>query len=417
MQQMLCFILGAVLVFPVFVTTNFQIFKGGLNNYEFSLPLSIAFCLFILIYGFLNFIKSLKYPIPALFLVMMSFLVGVSVLMTSFGNPSLMALYLFFAMLGFFLPWCLEIQTDSQITLFLNGVFYSLTMAALLHITDSFLTYGVRDSFIVRGVDCVFGVFSIYQKFIYYSTLLAIGSYIAIRQGKGLIKYFSLVVLITDIIMIGAREALILVLFFYIVNGIASKEDWNLKIIYGVLYLISSFILFAMFYYLGHYFFPESILIAKIGTLVEGGDASGLSAGRYNAIQHTMAAFDIDIPFMIWGSGFSIVNGVLSTPHNQYVEWFLRGGVFFLGFNLLFLVYPAIKMLGSKRYPLVTLGTILWSVILISNNVNTPFRVPYMSIFLWIIIGIFFRVMSLNQQGSMALKSYPFHVENKTASV
>lgn len=412
MKQKLIFFSGATLVFPVFITMNFQIFRGGLNDYEFSLPLSIAFCLCVFINGLLNFINSLRRPIPALFLFFIFVMFCISEIITNFGNPSLLALYLFFSFLGFFLPWCLTIQTDEQITSLFNGVYYSLTLAAFLHVSDSFYSFGIKGAFVVRGVDCVFGIFSIYQKFIYFSTLLAIGSYLAMRQGNGLKKYLSLTVLLTDIIMIGAREALILVLFFYIVNGISLKKHWDFKIIYGLVYLLSGFLLLTAFYYLGHLYFPETALIAKIGTLVEGGDRSGLSAGRYNAIRQIISTFDIDLPFIFLGNGFSTVTGNLATPHNQYIEWFLRGGLFYLSFNLVFLLYATTQMLRSKRYPLVTIGYILLSILLISNNINTPFRAPYISIFLWMIIGISCRALSLRQVNFIPPKLLRLQVEN-----
>jgi len=93
------------------------------------------------------------------------------------------------------------------------------------------------------------------------------------------------------------------------------------------------------------------------------------------------------------GSGFSVDSGELGTPHNQYIEWFLRGGAPFLLFNLVFLIYPTVSLLLSRRPEFVTLGCILAAAILISNNINTPFRAPYTSIFflaVWVVMNSHF---------------------------
>jgi len=118
-------------------------------------------------------------------------------------------------------------------------------------------------------------------------------------------------------------------------------------------------------------------------------------SGKYDAIVNAVGSFDINSIFLFLGSGFSVDSGELGTPHNQYIEWFLRGGAPFLLFNLVFLIYPTVSLLLSRRPEFVTLGCILAAAILISNNINTPFRAPYTSIFFWIVIGLFFKLKYL----------------------
>jgi O-antigen ligase len=130
--------------------------------------------------------------------------------------------------------------------------------------------------------------------------------------------------------------------------------------------------------------------VAKLISIAESNDLNSLTAGRAHVIDEVFSSFDIDTLFVFFGSGFRVDVGELGTPHNQYVEWFLRGGLIFAITNIAILCWSIYRhfSIGGRTHYLA--GVVLLSVLLISNNINTPFRVPYTSVFLWFLIGLSF---------------------------
>ena len=133
-----------------------------------------------------------------------------------------------------------------------------------------------------------------------------------------------------------------------------------------------------------------SFHLAKIISIFEAKDVNSFSAGRAHVISDVFESFDIDALFIIFGSGFRVDVGELGTPHNQYVEWFLRGGLIFAATNIAILCWSIYRHFSIGGHIHYLAGIVLLSVLIISNNINTPFRVPYTSVFLWFLIGLSF---------------------------
>ena len=72
------------------------------------------------------------------------------------------------------------------------------------------------------------------------------------------------------------------------------------------------------------------------------------------------------------------------TPHNQYIEWFLRGGLFFLASMVALLSCSIINTIKFGEYRL--LYSFFVPLLIIACNANTPFRAPLTSVFCFFII-------------------------------
>jgi hypothetical protein len=188
----------------------------------------------------------------------------------------------------------------------------------------------------------------------------------------------------------GSREALLLCLFFYLfiefkkINNVVAILRFSIRFI-SIFGLI---IIFLLYFTLGN--IDDIAIIAKLVTILESSDINSITAGRHDVLFEVVEAFDMGGLFFLFGSGFRTDIGELGTPHNQYVEWFLRGGVVFALANISMLCWSIYRhfLIGGPIHHAA--GIVLISALLISNNINTPFRVPYTSVFFWFLIGLSF---------------------------
>lgn len=395
------FLVGIFLTFPLFFTKGFRVYSGGMESHEFAMPLSVFASGLVLLLNVHYVIAAMSRIIPLLFFIGVFSISTIALLFLWGGDPSLLAIYMIPALLGFFLPWAIRLNSSEDLVSLFHGVVFAMALAATLHLIASFYEFGVVGAFVERGVDSIFGVFSIYQKFIYYSTLLSVACLFVVLHVKGVKKYLLLFVLAADLILIGAREALLLLIFFFLASGIVLKQSLPSRIVYSIVYSCVGVGVFLIFYLVGQAYFPDVAIIAKLGTTFGADGSADMSAGRVGTIQNVVASFNIDSLFWFFGSGFSTVEGELGTPHNQYIEWFLRGGLIFVFFNLFFLFIAALSAIRSRNICLVTIGIVLCSIVVFSNNINTPFRTPYSSVLLWCLIGIVFRFSSFGRASNV----------------
>lgn len=383
-------ILGASFGFPLFFTTSLSIFKGDAASYEFSIP--IGFFAALLCFTFFGWraIASFTRSGPALLIFSMSITAIGATLQIGGGDWSLFFVYYGPLILGFFLAWIIKIKSDVQIISVFIGFASAVSLGAILHLTSSFISYGVVGSFAVRGEDSIFGLFSIYQKFIYYATILAFGFLFVRLLFNGLPRVVASIILVLDILMTGSREALLLCVFFYFLvefkkinnpNQLLRLSLYSITIIGLIIFLTLNFLVDNV---------DDFVFLAKIISIFEAKDVNSFSAGRAHVISDVFESFDIDALFIIFGSGFRVDVGELGTPHNQYVEWFLRGGLILAATNIAILCWSIYRHFSIGGHIHYLAGIVLLSVLIISNNINTPFRVPYTSVFLWFLIGLSF---------------------------
>lgn len=384
---------GALLAFPLFFTRDLQVFRGGLGSHEFSLPLAFAAALVLCGLGFTRVLPALLQPGSLLFIGAMLVMSVVALAVSGGGDVSLLAIYLVPACAGFFLPWAARLRDPAALAAFLRGFARALGVAAVLHLASSIASFGVAGAFAVRGEDSIFGWFSIYQKFIYYATLLAAAYFIALRQERGWLRWVLASVLALDVMLVGAREAVLLLLFYSVFVGVLASRDAFGAIIriyaYGALAFTGLIVLFMI----GQAWFPDAALVQKLAGTLGAREEVGVTAGRFEAMAYVLSYFHIDLPFFFVGSGFTTQVGELGTPHNQYVEWFLRGGMLCVVLNAGLLVLGIAAAANSRFSTLQTVACILFATLLFSNNINTPFRTPYASLFLWALIGSALRLV------------------------
>ena len=102
--------------------------------------------------------------------------------------------------------------------------------------------------------------------------------------------------------------------------------------------------------------------------------ASGLDGGRIEVLEH----FQFGELNPLLGTGFSNW-GVFGSPHNQYIEYYYRGGIFGLIISAILLFF----WIRSYGFCPKLIWSIFGAVLLVTNVVNTPIRVPYTGAIIW----------------------------------
>ena len=391
--------LGFFIGFPLFITPSLSIFRGGQGDMSFSLPVGLLFIATYYAAGITNIIKNgLSNSIYLLYLlwVLSAIIIAYPALVVS--DASLLAIYLIPSLLSFSFAWSIGRNEDINSILRQLGIGFvtSVTTGAFLHLASSFATYGVIGAFAVRGEFSIFGLFSIYQKFIYYSTTLSIASFLALIYFDGWKMWFAWSILVMDILLCGAREAILLAMIYllsssYIRTGIGGVVKILFRLFLVLFFLITFFAFNGM-----EIGIDDLVFFKKIVAIGDSSSGSDVTAGRAEAINEVWSMFDITPLFVFFGSRFDTIHSFLGTPHNQYVEWFLRGGIIFTLGNIFF-SFLAIKNYLMRGGDYLKYGILLTWLMLISNNINTPFRAPYTSIFAWVLIGFGIRLSTFTK--------------------
>lgn len=374
----LSLILAAIFSIPIFLTSSLSVFMASSLSGDFALPISV----FILpVIGFyLVFKFGLRIDFLYFFIILFSlFMLFFSIIAAeNIYDLALFSLYFYPLLMSY------QIGRLAPMTNFsINGFQYYFASISVLFATfyliSSFLEFGFFSAFTNRGSDLIFGIYSIYQKFSYYPTMLAVAYIFSLFSVRGLSRILFILILIFAVIMSGSREAMLLMFFFTFYYLLQT----------GFSFLFVAFIMLVAFSFLGFIliFFKDNLQNAtfflKIYDLIESGN---FSAGRVEAMNYVYSNIDMNLIFYFFGTVFKVVGQEIGTPHNQYLEWHFRGGVYFLLFNLFILIVAIYRAYMSKKF-IAILGVIL-GIVLLSNNINTPFRAPLTSMFLWFILGL-----------------------------
>ncbi|WP_257281514.1 hypothetical protein [Endozoicomonas sp. ISHI1] len=263
------------------------------------------------------------------------------------------------------------------------------TFFCILHIVASIESYGFLEAFAFRGEDSIFGFFSIYQKLVYYPTILSCIFIISLFQKN---KVYSAIILV-DILIIGSRESVLISsigLLSYIQYLYKSGEYYRALIYTCGAAFVVIVLVFSSSFWLG--MLSESVLINKFISIAHSGD---ISAGRLSAINKVFSETGEDLN-IFWGTGYSMIVGDFRTPHNQFLEVFLRGGLISTVVFLLVIIHSVsngVKAAMHSDYKdgsTYSLLIVMCVIILISFNVNTPLRAPFSGILFGTILGFFF---------------------------
>lgn len=360
---------------PVFVTPGLQIFRGNSLSGEFALPVSVLLMPGFLIYFWLK--GCVRVGFEYVWVVLIALLVFlIAAKHRSVDSVMLYSLY-FYPIFISYLIGNISSRFGCYISYFqycaaVVGVFF-----AFLYLLASVVEFGLIGAMVNRGSDSIFGVFSVYQKFSYYSTVLSIVYVFVLFQMRGIVRVLSGAILVAAVMMTGSREAALLVCFFTLFY-FGGGRGWIRLFLFLLLLLFLVSIILSVFR--GE--LEGLTFFSKIYDLLSSGD---ITAGRGQAIKFIYADIEINTVFFLMGSMFSTSGYEMGTPHNQYLEWHLRGGMLFLLFNLLLIFASIIKM---KRRPMYrSIFIVMIGLIIFACNINTPFRAPYTSMLIWFLLG------------------------------
>ncbi|WP_408025002.1 hypothetical protein [Tenacibaculum sediminilitoris] len=396
LKKIFLFLFLYLIPFPLFIMPSGSIFQGKSTDEDaFSLPISLIILIFVYIINPKYINNIFKGHKAFLFFIVISL---ISFLLTVFRSNDFNSLLLIISILPVVLSYGIgvEVLKKTNLDLFflpnLVSDFIKITFfICLLHIISSFINFGISGSFAVRGDDGFFGLFSIYQKVTYYPTVISVVFIFALYSNFKT-KYLICSVIFLNIMIIGSRESMVMCLFglfsvlYY--NRLKKKNIKNL--FYLILISLSS--LFLMLNSEKISFENEFVFVRKINNLIAKGD---YTAGREGAIFEVFSESGDDFNLLV-GTGYSMTLGDFRSPHNQYLEIFLRSGIIGLVFFMLvvFFALKAIYLIVKKNrfnkffetYYSISVGFL--AILLLSFNINTPIRTPFSSIFVGLLLGI-----------------------------
>ncbi len=373
-----------LLPIPLFFYLSGNVFKEmGASSVQ-VLPLSFLLISIIglfVIFNFRNKFNEIDFlQVVLFFLMICSFFYSFLFTAQEF-NINLLLLYLIPQIFSYLIGK--DIARYMTITKITQIMLISLSLFCFVHTVYGFMHYGTSVIF-MRGSDDVFGVMSIYQKFVSYPLLLSLVIFMSIYsniKNKSIYIFFILI----DMLLTAAREPLAMLVvmnFMYIVLY------FNKKIMFQIIKYIfySIIILWTISFFIN---LSDLWILKKIMSIFysETG-SSNLSAGRSEQVLRFIE-YSSNLNFM-FGEGF-ILSSIFpaGTFHNQWIEYCTKGGIFvplFVFFIFSVSIYKAFKLSKfDKNYSI--LGIMLLALMFISFNINTPLRTPFTSVFIWLIIG------------------------------
>lgn len=242
----------------------------------------------------------------------------------------------------------------------LTGVYTiaAVTLIWLPYQLNNVLTEG-------RANGRVFDIFVIYQVWIYWPTALAIAfcaSFISSNPRMWLVRLLIFI----GIFSTGAREPFLLVFMFGIMFALATRSTKYFLIIgLAGAGFISALIAFMVLY-------PDALISLKLMGMLSG--ETSLDGGRLGVLEQ----FDLGNVNFLLGTGYSEA-GVFGSTHNQFIEFYYRGGLFGLVIAGI-LVFFWVRSYGHCSK---IVWSILGALLVVSYLLNTPIRVPYTGAIIW----------------------------------
>lgn len=243
-----------------------------------------------------------------------------------------------------------------------------ITFFWIIYQADNFLAFG-------RANGDFWGLFVIYQVWVYWPTMLAIlfclSSFHPIR-----LRLFLKPLYIFAILFTGAREPLVLIAVFFILSILGQFLRGEIARIKGIVFLSSPFIALGTTY-AAITVYPSSVVARKFAQMMSG-DAS-IVGGRLEVLNQ----FDFITVNPIVGTGFSMTDAIFGSAHNQYLELYYRGGIVGV-LALLPVVFVVVRSLFASKF--ATFECLVASILLVSFNSNVPLRAPYTGVIIWFLI-------------------------------
>ena len=372
---------------PIFFYPNGLLFnETSLSSYQ-VLPLSFFL-------SFLIFLQSKKIPIKNNFFQIILTLTFASLLtfsiqyfLTQNPNPSLLIIYLVPMVIGF----CNGYQIAKKTTLpnIIKWVAYSASIFSLCHISYSIASMGIISAVLTRLSPDLFGVLGIYQKYIYVPLIFASIFYLLFVKTlmfphlSKKIDYGCLIILFLETCLLGAREAVLVLFFTCFLFGLLSTYKRKKK-------MLSYALLFLIFAVGSYQLFLKQHLQVKDITIINRfqgiADPDRSPGGRIEQWTTGWNQFKTHNPLL--GEGFSL-HPPKTSPHNQYIDFLLKGGVLIAFLFCLFFIHFICHciMYYHRSKNIIILFPLLLTWILISFMINTPLRAPISGIVMWFFIG------------------------------
>lgn len=217
-----------------------------------------------------------------------------------------------------------------------------------------------------RANGSVWGVFVIYQVWVYWPTMLAV-VFVASFVYRNPFGLLAKSILAVAIIVSGAREP---ILFAFVGLFLALIARGRVKDI-AKLTAVSVVLGFAVIQVIE--MFPDLTVVIKIMRIINGDQ--GLTGGRAEVLE----VFDFASLNIFFGNGFLKDEFAYASTHNQYLDIYFRGGLVAL--------FPVLSMpviwLAMRR----SMNNYLWgamgALFLVSYNINVPLRSPYLGAVIW----------------------------------
>jgi hypothetical protein len=118
--------------------------------------------------------------------------------------------------------------------------------------------------------------------------------------------------------------------------------------------------------------YPDALISLKLMGMLSG--ETSLDGGRLGVLEQ----FDLGNVNFLFGTGFSDA-GVFGSTHNQFIEFYYRGGLFGLTVAGI-LVFFWVRSYG---YCSKIVWSIFGALLVVSYLLNTPVRVPYTGAIIW----------------------------------
>lgn len=390
---------------PIFFSAA-GIYRGNsLDDNTFALPISLV--VFIVVYLFdIKYISVMFEKKTFLLFIMLLYSISIFLLKIIFSGSELNPNLLFISTIPLLVSFCIGYKLKpfllrDNLTKIVDRVVFIFSLFCIAHLLFSFVSYGVVGAFANRGEDSVWGVFSIYQKLIYYPTMVSCFFILSLFTTLKCRYIYSMIFLLV-VFMTGAREALLICMMGIISSFFLNSNKKSLNHILRIL-AVTMVVALLIIYFIDPIsrILESATFLAKLKNLSGNSD---ITAGRLEAIYAVFSNSADSFNFFI-GTGYSMNLGDFRSPHNQYVEVLLRSGTIGLSFFVIFIIGVLRNMhINIKQYRHTTIKYSIYSfmiiylcLIFISFNVNVPVRVPYTAILFGFLSGFFYNIKTLKQ--------------------
>ncbi|AXX86644.1 putative membrane protein [Malaciobacter marinus] len=375
-----------LIIVPIYFYLNGTVYNT--SGFESAKVLPLSYYITFLIGLYVLITKKYKISFIDIF-ILLSLIIAIatltfSILILDLKTVNLNLFLLYFIPQVFSYIIGKEISKNYNLDSTIKILSISLCTFISIHFLDTLLNKNIYDAIINRGTDNIFYFMTIYQKLVSYPLVLSIILFLTLFSNIKY-KYIYSSLIFFEIVVSAAREPLAMLLFMFLLFFLLNIKNISiLKILKVISLLFFSLVLIVLFLDIEDLYIYNKLMLI-FDSSMEGYDLSG---GRIEQILRFLEYLpNLNI---IIGEGFLISEYFPEgTFHNQWIEYFVKGGLFFFLSMLFIFIFAIKKALVLSKYDrkFQLVAIILITLLLVSFNINTPMRTPYSSIIIWLIIG------------------------------